>query len=594
MSKSIRIGGASGFWGDSTGSTPQLLKAGVDYLVYDYLAEITMSIMARARAKDPAQGYAADFVSAVLRPNLAQIAESGTKILSNAGGVNPVACGEAVRALVKAQGLDLIVAVITGDDLMDRASGLADRAPREMFTSAAFPERDTIASINAYIGAFPVAAALDAGADIVITGRCVDSAVTLGACIHAFDWNADDFDRLAAGSLAGHLIECGPQATGGNFTDWHLVKDSLATIGYPIATIAADGGMTISKPEGTGGMVSIGTVAEQMLYEIGDPQAYILPDVICDFSGVTFKEIGDDTVAVTGVQGRAPTDSYKVCATYLDGYRGTMVMSFVGLNAAEQAQVFAEAAFERAETRLRASNADDYTEKSIEILGAESQYGAEARVGQVREVALKVACRHPSAEGVGLLFRELSGMALATPPGVSGFGAGRPRPTPMVRLFSFLLPKEEVALNLEIDGERRQRPPAAVFTPQAAPAVDAPEPAKPETEMVDVPLVKLAWGRSGDKGDKANIGIIARRPEYLPHIWRALGNDAVAKRFAHFLEGDVERFHLPGCHAINFVLDNVLGGGGVASLRADPQGKGYAQILLSATIPVPAKLANNL
>ena len=587
---SIRIGGASGYWGDSNMSTPQLLKSGVDFLVYDYLAEITMSIMARARSKDPAMGYAPDFVTAVLKPNLEEIARTGVKVLSNAGGVNPEACGVAVRRLIEKAGLSLKVAVITGDDLMGRADGFAEMNPVEMFSGSAFPDADKLASLNAYIGGFPIAQALNEGADIVVTGRCVDSAVTLGACIHAFGWSADDYDLLAAGSLAGHLIECGPQATGGNYTDWREVADSLTTIGYPIAEIAADGAMVISKPEHTGGIVTIGTVAEQMLYEIGDPQAYILPDVVCDFSRVEIEQKQPDFVTVKGALGRAPTDTYKVCATYRDGYRGTTVMNFYGLDAAEKAQVFADAAFARAEGVLRASNAGDYSEKSIELLGAESQYGDSARKWDVREVALKVACRHPSERGVALLFRELAGMGLATPPGLSGFGAGRARPTPVVRLFSFLLPKSEVSIKIDIDGTLSDY----IAGDEAANAV-APRPCVPSEPKISesirkVPLIFLAWGRSGDKGDKANIGIIARKPEYLPYIWAGLSPEKVQARFAHFLKGDVERFYLPGCNAVNFLLHDVLGGGGAASLRADPQGKGYAQLLLSEPIAIPAEL----
>ena len=591
MGDSIRIGGASGYWGDSNMSTPQLLKSGVDFLVYDYLAEITMSIMARARSKDPAMGYAPDFVTAVLKPNLAEIAHSGVKVLSNAGGVNPEACGIAIRNLIKKAGLSLKVAVITGDDLMDHADGFAAMNPVEMFSGAAFPDTNKLASVNAYIGGFPIAQALNEGADIVITGRCVDSAVTLGACIHAFGWSEGDYDLLAAGSLAGHLIECGPQATGGNYTDWRDVADSLDTIGYPIAEIMADGTMVISKPEHTGGAVTVGTVAEQMLYEIGDPRAYILPDVSCDFSHVEIEQKCVDSVTVKGALGHAPTDTYKVCATYKDGYRGTAVMNFYGLDAAEKAQVFADAAFARAEGLLRASNAGDYSEKSIELLGAESQYGARAREWDVREVALKIACKHPSERGVALLFRELAGMGLAAPPGLSGFGAGRARPTPVVRLFSFLLPKSEVLIKIDVDGSHSSYTAGGI----AADAIASYpcEPSEPDLggSMLKVPLIRLAWGRSGDKGDKANIGIIARKPEYLPYIWAGLPPEKVQERFGHFLKGDVERFYLPGCNAVNFLLHDVLGGGGVASLRADPQGKGYAQILLFEPIAIPAELA---
>ncbi len=253
----IRIGGATGYWGDSDMALPQFLKAGgLDYIVFDYLAEITMSIMARQRAKDPALGYAADFVSAVLKPNLKEIALQRVKILSNAGGVNPVACGEAVRALVRRPGLDLKVAVVTGDDLMDRLSELSHMT--EMFSGEPLPPPEKIASMNAYLGSFPIAEALNRGADIVITGRSVDSAVTLGACIHAFDWRRSDFDRLAAGSLCGHILECGAQATGGNHTDWESVADRLFEIGYPIAEVSPDGSFSITKAPETGGAVTPG------------------------------------------------------------------------------------------------------------------------------------------------------------------------------------------------------------------------------------------------------------------------------------------------------------------------------------------------
>ncbi|MEQ8516902.1 MAG: acyclic terpene utilization AtuA family protein, partial [Chromatocurvus sp.] len=276
----MTIGGASGYWGDAPGATAQLLAhEGLDFLVYDYLAEITLSILARARGADPAAGYATDFVTAAMAPNLATIAARGVRVVSNAGGVNPDACAQALRSLIRESGLSLKVAVVRGDDLSARVPAFAGRegsAPvQEMFSGERFPAPERVASVNAYLGAFPIAAALDHGADIVITGRCVDSAVTLGACVHHFGWAADDLDRLAQGSLAGHILECGTQATGGNFTDWEAVADGLWEAGYPIAEVAADGNFTVTRPDGSGGQVSVGTLAEQMLYEIGDPRCYI-------------------------------------------------------------------------------------------------------------------------------------------------------------------------------------------------------------------------------------------------------------------------------------------------------------------------------
>ncbi len=591
--KMIRIGGASGFWGDAAMATPQLLGGGgLDYIVYDYLAEITMSIMARARAKNPEAGFATDFVSQALKPNLTEIARQKVKIISNAGGVNPEACAAAVRALIADRGLDLKVAAITGDDLVGEKDELAKQGFAEMFSSDAFPDPEKILSVNAYLGAFPIAKALDEGADIVITGRCVDSAVTLGACIHEFGWSQADLDKLAGGSLAGHVLECGPQATGGNFTDWESVIDRLEDIGYPIAEIVPDGSFVCTKSAGTGGTVNIGTVCEQMLYEIGDPQAYMLPDVVCDFSEVTVTQQGPDSVRVTNAKGHPAPDTYKVSATYADGFRGGLTMSFYGIDASRKAARFSEAVFKRARRTLRGLNLPDFTETSVEVIGAESQYGDFARVEVAREVGVKIAVKHPEAIGIGILLKEATGLGLATPPGLSGFAGGRPRPTPVARLFSFAIPKKAVSIAVDVDGKTTAFADMGGqhFDPSFLVRPDVPK-AEDTSEMVSVPLVALAWARSGDKGDKANVGVIARQPEYLPYICRSLTEDVVAERFAHFLKGKVERFIMPGPHAINFLLHDVLGGGGVASLRNDPQGKGYSQLLLEVPIEVPAALA---
>ena len=593
MEKVVRIGGASGFWGDAAMATPQLLRAGgLDYIVYDYLAEITMSILARARAEKPETGYATDFVSLALKPNLAEIARQKVKIIANAGGVNPEACAAAVRALLAERGMALKVAAVTGDDLMAQKEELARTAPAEMFSGEAFPEAKRLLSINAYLGAFPIAQALDEGADIVITGRCVDSAVTLGALIHEFGWRVNEWDKLAAGSLAGHILECGPQATGGNFTDWESVIDRLEDIGYPIAEVSGDGSFVCTKPEGSGGAVNVGTVSEQMLYEIGDPEAYLLPDVVCDFSNVAIAQAGPDRVRVSGAKGRPAPDRYKVCATYLDGFRGGMTMTFYGLEASRKAERFAEAVFKRARRTLRGLNLPEFTETSIEVIGAESQFGSARRIASAREVAVKLAAKHPEAIGIGILLKEATGLGLATPPGLSGFAGGRPKPMPVARLFSFTLPKSAVSIGIEVEGVKNTftDAPGTRFDPGALVHPEAPTP-DDLNNLVSVPLIALAWARSGDKGNKANIGIIARRAEYFPYICRSLTGDVVAVRFAHFLEGGVERFVLPGPFALNFLLHEVLGGGGVASLRNDPQGKGYAQLLLEVPVEIPAALA---
>ena len=580
------IGGASGYWGEAPHATRQLLTTPrLNVLVYDYLAEITLSILARARMKDAAAGYATDFVTDAMAANLAEIAQKGVKVLSNAGGINPHACAEAVRKRVEEAGLDLKIAVVTGDDLLPRAADFSDRT--EMFTGSAFPERGKLASINGYLGALPAAAALDAGADIVITGRSVDSALALAACIHHFGWKTTECDLLAAGSLAGHLLECGPQATGGNFTDWEQAGH-LADIGYPVAEIAADGGFVVTKPPHTAGIVSPASVGEQMLYEIGDPQAYILPDVVCDFSEVSLTQEGPDRVSVSGARGRPPTARLKVSAIFKDGYRAGQLFHFNGRDARAKARTFVDIGLERARKRLKALGAPDYDDVSIELFGGKPPDRDD------EQIAVKAAVRHADARAVGLFLKELVGGALATPPGLHFFtGGGRPRPSPVMRLFSFLIDAADVPVSVTLDGEDiGYRAPA----PKPRDDVVPPPPTPPQAlgddgEIVTRRLEDLAWARSGDKGDTANIGVIARRAEFLPWIWRALDDEAVVAAFEPWLKGRIERFYLPAIHAMNIVLHASLGGGGVASLLNDAQGKSYAQILLSLPVGLPATLA---
>lgn len=594
----LTIGGASGYWGDAPGATAQLLAhESLDYLVYDYLAEITLSILARARDANPAAGYAIDFVTTAMAPNLAEIAARGVRVVSNAGGVNPDACAQALRDVLQAQGLELKVAVVKGDDLASRLAQFAgggDVAPeREMFTGERFPPAARVASVNAYLGAMAIAAALDRGADIVITGRCVDSAVTLGACIHHFQWSVNDLDRLAQGSLAGHLLECGTQATGGNFTDWESVADGLWEAGYPLAEIGADGDFVLTKPRGTGGRVSIGTVAEQMLYEIGDPHAYVLPDVICDFTQVRLEQVGADRVRVSGARGVGRPDTLKVCATWADGFRAGHLWTMVGRNAAGKARVFADSVLRRTGRALEAAGLATLSETSIELSAEESQFPPRGQLSASREVNVKIAVRHASAAGVAVFLKEMTGHALAAPPGLCSFAGARAKPSPVLRLFSFTVPASSVPVVLAIDGENLVLVPMPAL-PMAAPpaAVQCPLPAAAEEAMVAVSLEALAWARSGDKGDKVNIGVISRKPQFLPFIAAALTEAAVAERFTHFLAAaqarPVARFYLPGTAAVNFVLHAVLGGGGVASLRLDAQGKTYAQVLLAIAVPVPA------
>ncbi len=600
--ENVRIGGASGFWGDSAIGPVQLVDKGdIDYLVFDYLAELTMSLLAAARLKNPEAGYALDFVTGALRSVLKPAMEKGIRIVSNAGGVNPRACAAAVRKLAEELGVTVRVAVVDGDDLLPQLDALREAGTRDMQSGAAMPAR--ILTANAYLGAVPIRAALDAGADIVITGRCVDSAVTLGVLMHEFNWSPTDYDLLSAGSLAGHIIECGCQATGGLHTDWEQVPD-WANIGYPVVTCRADGTFLVGKPPGTGGLVSPATVGEQMLYEIGDPAAYLLPDVICDFTGVTLRQAGPDLVEVQGAKGRPPTASYKVSATYADGYRCSAQLTIVGFDAVRKARRSGEAFLARTRGMLARAGQPDFTETRLDVLGTAAAFGPHVPQPALFEAVMWLAVTHPDKRALEMFAREIAPAGTSWSPGTTGVG-GRPSVSMAIKQFPFLVPKTRVQPAVWLDEQAVPLPAdlaSASDTPTSA--VPAAEPARisapcaaatePAADWVDVPLIRLAYGRSGDKGDFSNIGIIARDAAYLPLIAAQLTEAAVAAFLAHNVKGRVTRYFLPGIGAFNFLCEQALGGGGMASLRNDPLGKGMGQVLLAMPVRVPPALARAL
>lgn len=589
MSKVVRIGGACAFYGDSSVAPTQLIKAGVDYLILDYLAEATMAAFGGMRKAGHPVGYATDFTDWVWKDNLRELKATGTKIVTNAGGLTPKACAEKMHAMAKEAGLSFRIAYIEGDDIIGRVGELSHTT--EMFTGAPFPPVEQIMTVNAYLGGSPIARALAMGAEMVITGRCVDSALTLGILMHEFGWGAHEHDKLAQGSLAGHVIECGAQGSGGLFTDWEQVPD-WANVGYPIVECQADGSFVVTKPAGTGGLVNEAVVAEQILYEVGDPQAYMLPDVVCDFSTVTVKQDGKDRVLVTGATGYPPTGKYKVCLTWADGFRCIGFMAVVGRDAVKKAQRQAEAVLERVNGMLRDKNMAAFRASRIEVLGSESSYGAHARALETREVIYKLAVEHDDANGLKPFMREFDSPTTSMSVGTAGWFGSRAEIRPVMRVWSTTIALDSVPLSITLDGKTEAMTvtaPATVFKPEMIVRPAAPPEPKGEATK-EVPLIELAWARSGDKGDAFNIGVIARKPEYLPWIRAALSPDAMMKWFAHEFEGGknpaVLRYDLPGMNAVNLHFLDALGGGQFASLRLDPLAKGKAQQLLDMPVKV--------
>ncbi|NBB34017.1 acyclic terpene utilization AtuA family protein [Pseudomonas sp. BC115LW] len=595
MNKTVRIGCASAFWGDTSTAAAQLVEgATLDYLVFDYLAEITMSLLAGARMKDPQAGYASDFVE-VLGPLLGQIAEQRIRVISNAGGVNPLACAAALQRACDQAGVPLKIAVLLGDDLQPQFKQLAASGVREMFSAAPLPP--VCVSTNAYLGAPGIVEALRLGADIVITGRVVDSAVVSAALVHEFGWAWHDYEHLAQAALAGHIIECGAQCTGGNFTDWQQVPD-YEHIGFPVIEVSADGQFIVTKPEGSGGLVTPLSVGEQLLYEIGNPRAYLLPDVICDFSQVKLQQQGPNRVQVHGAKGFPAPAQYKVSATYPDGFRCTASCLIAGIDAVAKARRVSEAIINKTGQMFSQRGWAPYSEVHIELLGSEATYGPHGQRQDSREVVIKLAVRHPNKQALILFSREIAQAATGMAPGLTGIVGGRPTVYPLIRLFSFLIDKNACTLQIDLQGQRH---PCTLPALDHLDSADLPLPfmaPKPQGRAdASVALVKLAVARSGDKGNHSNIGVMARAPEYLPWIAEALTPEVVVEWMSHVLDpihGRVQRWYLPGSHSLNFLLENALGGGGVASLRIDPQGKAFAQQLLEIQIPVPQSIADQV
>ncbi len=448
----VLVGNGQGFWGDSILGPIRLVNEGpLDYLTLDYLAEVTLSIMQKLRARDPQAGYATDFVRLIDRI-LPQLLAKGIKVVANAGGVNPHACKDALMQVIARHGKSGVkVAVVEGDDILDRLDELvaAGEQLRNMDTNQPLATvRDRVTSANVYLGAFPIAEALGQGAQIVLTGRGTDPGLVLGPLIHEFGWGPKEHSRLAAGTVAGHILECGAQCTGGNTTDWRAVPD-MARIGYPIAEARPDGTFTITKHAGTGGIVTADSVRHQLVYEMGDPANYVTPDCIADFSSLKLVDEGGDRVRISGVQGRAATDTYKVSISYRDGWKSTGELTICGPEALEKARLCARIVWERLAMDGFAYGPEERLE---EVLGAGVCHAgiSSAQAADPPEVVLRMGVKGPDRTKVERFGSELVPLVTSGPPGVTGFAGGRPKATEIIGFWPALMRKGRVTTRVSV------------------------------------------------------------------------------------------------------------------------------------------------
>ncbi|MGW2313184.1 acyclic terpene utilization AtuA family protein [Actinomadura luteofluorescens] len=566
MSQPLRVGNASGFYGDRFSAVREMLEGGpLDVLTGDYLAELTMLILGRGKMKDPDAGYAATFLRQ-MEESLGLAVERGTAIVANAGGLNPRGLAERLRELAARLGIDVRIAHVEGDDLLPRAKelGLADARHGQPLTA------------NAYLGAWGIAECLRAGADVVVTGRVTDASLVAGPAAAHFGWARDDWDALAGATVAGHVLECGAQATGGNYAFFQEIYNVKA-LGFPIAEIHPDGSSVITKHDGTGGAVTVGTVTAQLLYEIGAP-SYAGPDVTTRFDTIALEQDGPDRVRISGVRGVPPPPSTKVCLNHLGGHRNEMTFVLTGLDIEAKAEL-AKAQMEAAFAEARPARVE-WT-----LIGAP---GPDPATQGEAAALLRCAVLDPDPEKVGRAFSgavvELAlagypGFTMTSPPGKGGpYGVYTPAYVPNEAV-------EQVAVTHE--GERITVPPAPLVRDLDISAESPPAGDVPPGATVRAPLGRVAGARSGDKGGDANIGVWARTEAQ----WRWLEPFLTTERLRVLLPETrghtVHRHVLPNLRAVNFVVEGLLQEGVSASTRFDPQGKALGEWLRSRLVDIP-------
>lgn len=598
--KTLKIGNAGGYWGDDPGALKRQVSGGrLDYITMDFLAEVTMSILQKQKAKDPNLGYARDFIP-MLAGVLPELLANKTRLITNAGGINPEACATAIIALGKSLGLKPKVAVVHGDDILEDLSALKTKGAmfENMETSANFSQvENLIEAANIYFGAAPVVEALRKWQpDIIITGRVTDTGITVAPMIYEFAWDLGDWDKIAAGIIAGHMLECGCQITGGNFSDWKLIGD-YNEMGYPIVEVEADGEFVLTKHEGTGGFVSEDTVREQLFYEMGNPKAYLTPDVVADFTSINLSQAGKDRVKVSGIKGFEPTPLYKVSMAYGDGYKciGSILIS--GPNAKEKAQAFADIFWKRCD--------HEFTQTLTEFVGHNGCHRSLGHDQDPNEIILRLGARSHDFGALRAFGKMIPSLILSGPPGVAVLG-GVPKVQTVVSYWPALIDKGLVSPKIALFEEKLVHE-CSVNSTQVGgfkeSLADAQIAEKVEKSIDDaleahnsegsVPLYEICLARSGDKGDSANIGVLARSEAAYRYIKEHLTAQVLKDLFQELCKGKVRRFCLDNLMGLNFILDQSLGGGGSCTLRSDAQGKTFSQAILRQRFQIPRSVVES-
>ncbi|MFW0795494.1 acyclic terpene utilization AtuA family protein [Gordonia sp. CPCC 205515] len=564
--KIVRIGNASGFYGDRFSAMREMLEGGdLDYLTGDYLAELTMLILGRDRMKDPKTGYAKTFLRQ-MEDCLGLALDKGVRIVTNAGGLNPHGLTVALRELTEKLGLEADIAFVDGDDLGDRATELGLGEPL---------------TANAYLGGFGIKSALDAGAEIVVTGRVTDASLTVGPAASEFGWKYDDLDALAGAIVAGHIIECGAQATGGNYS-FFTELPQMGHLGFPIAEISADGASVITKHANTGGAVTVGTVTAQLLYEIGGPR-YLGPDVTTRLDTITLHQDGADRVAITGVAGEAPPSTTKVSLNHLAGVRNEMTMVLTGLDIEAKADLFKE--------QFLAALPTEPAEITWELSRLDR---ADGTTEEQASALLRCVVRDPDAKKVGRVFSAAAvELALASYPGFFATtppGNGTPYGVFEPGYVDAAAVEHRVALHtgvVEIIEPSPLRTEVPEDTVNHAQPDDADDPSPNWGPTSLLPLGTVAGARSGDKGGAANIGVWVPNPDHFDWLDRTLDTTLLKELLPEVADLTVRRYRLPNLNAVNFVIEGVLGRGVSDNVRFDPQAKGMGEWLRSRPVPIP-------